>query len=258
MDDSSHRAPNADQRLDQISTQWSLLRLAHHDASSAGQARERMVLRYAPAVRSYIGALVREEHEADEIAQDVIVRLLKGDFGRASPERGRFRDLLKVAVKNMVRTHWQRQQRRGKRNVAVEQRATSAPTDEAGDAHWLSAWRNSLLEVAWRALEHFQQSTPGNSAYTLLRLRADFPDDDTSALAARLEQATGLSCRSDAVRQQLRRARLRFAQLLIEETARSLGTSTPAQVEEELADLALLEYVQDFLPPDWRDKGELR
>ena len=49
-----------------------------------------------------------------------------------------------------------------------------------------------------------------------------------------------------------------FAQLVVEEVARSLDWPVPEEVEQELVDLGLIKYVRDFLPPDWKTKGELR
>ena len=98
----------------------------------------------------------------------------------------------------------------------------------------------------------------GNVSYTLLRLRARYPDDDTGQLAGRLAGAVGRDYQLAAVRQQLRRARLRFAQLLVEEVSRSLDEPTPDRVEQELVDTGLMEYIRDFLPSDWRETGQLR
>jgi hypothetical protein len=49
------------------------------------------------------------------------------------------------------------------------------------------------------------------------------------------------------VRQTLHRAREKFAALLLEETARSLGTSERGRLQDELADLNLLKYCQPVL-----------
>ena len=56
-------------RLDQIPTQWSLLRIAHQNSmTGAGEARNVLVLRYAAAIRNYVGALIRNEYDADEVS----------------------------------------------------------------------------------------------------------------------------------------------------------------------------------------------
>src|SRR5262245_45571980 len=110
MDESLASLP---QRLEAMTTRWSLVRRAHGDSAvSAGQARSELVLRYSAAIRSYVRAIVRDDQVGDELAQDALVRLLSGDFAGADPARGRFRDLLKVAVRNMTRNRWAQQNRR--------------------------------------------------------------------------------------------------------------------------------------------------
>jgi DNA-directed RNA polymerase specialized sigma24 family protein len=246
-------------RLDEIATDWSLLRLAHQQTvTGAGPARDALALRYNGAIRGYVGALVKDAQDADELAQEALLRILRGDFARADPQRGRFRDFLKVAVHNLVRTYWNRKQRRAGKNVDVAQVAVADAGDPFSDAEWTARWQRSVLQLTWSALETHQRDHPGSIAWTLLRLRADHPDDDSTQLAARLSEAIGRSVRPATLRQHLRRARLRFAQLLIEEVARGLDEPTPQRVEEELVEVGLLEYVRDFLPPDWRQRGELQ
>jgi DNA-directed RNA polymerase specialized sigma24 family protein len=246
-------------RLDEIATDWSLLRLAHqHSVTGAGPARDALALRYNAAIRGYVGALVKDPQDADELAQEALVRILRGDFARADPQRGRFRDFLKVAVHNLVRTYWSRKQRRAGKDVDVARLADAGAPDPLSEAEWTARWQRSVLQLTWSALEAHQRAHPESIAWTLLRLRVDHPDDDSTRLAARLSEAVGRTVRPTALRQQLRRARLRFAQLLIEEIARGLDDPTPERVEEELGDIGLMEYVRDFLPPDWRQRGELR
>jgi RNA polymerase sigma-70 factor (ECF subfamily) len=242
-------------RLDDINTRWSLLRLAHRDAvSQCGPARNALVLCYARAIRGYVGAMITDSHDADELAQEVVLRLLRGDFAGADPQRGRFRDLLKVSVRNQVRTFLDKKKRRGGVDLDVNQ--FSDDTDDA-DPEWDQTWRNNVLDHTWSALEQHQRDHKGSVAFTVLRLRADHPDDDSPQLAQRLSQAVGKSVNAAAARQQLHRARFRFAQLLLEEIARSLSDPSPARVQEELAALGLLEHVREFMPSDWLQTGEL-
>jgi hypothetical protein len=244
------------QRLDQIETRWSLLRLAHQPTPGvAGPARNALAMLYRRAIRAYVGALVVDQQDADELAQEVLVRLLSGNFHRADPERGRFRDLLKVAVANLVRNFWSRKGRRAGDLHDVARLADGA--EDVADVQWLAGWRATLLENAWTALQSHERSHRGSIAYTVLRLRADNPDDDSPRLAERLSAVLGKPVRADALRQQLHRARLRFAQFLIEEVARSVHAPTPERVEEELIEVGLSDYVRDFLPPDWRETGSL-
>jgi DNA-directed RNA polymerase specialized sigma24 family protein len=258
MSEQTPDLPGQPTHLDQIATNWSLLRLAHQDSvTAAGPARNALVLRYAGAIRKFLGILVPQEQDADELSQEILVRLLRGDFARAAPERGRFRDYLAVAARNLVKAFWTRKARQTGQDLDVNQ--FEAPEEESPyDDQLLVTWRRSLLDMTWSALEEYQRTHKGSVSFTLLRLRADFPDDDSEQLAARLSDVLGRKVRADAVRQQLRRARLRFAQLLLEEVARGLDDPTPERVEEELVEIGLMDYVGDFLPPDWRTSGELR
>jgi RNA polymerase sigma-70 factor (ECF subfamily) len=247
--------PGPGSRLDAIATQWSLVRLAHTAGrpQDADAARQALVLRYARAVRRYVGGVVRSAPDADELAQDVIVRLLKGDFGGADPDRGRFRDLLRTAIRNMVHDHWARANRRP---AGVDPGALAG--DDAGpDDPWLASWRQNVLDHAWAALREHERSNPGSSAFTVLRLRADHPDDSFEQLAARVGEKLGAPVRPDACRQVVRRARVRFAELLVEEVRAGLADPSPDRVAEELAAVGLLEYIRDFLPPDWSASGRL-
>jgi RNA polymerase sigma-70 factor (ECF subfamily) len=212
-----------------------------------------LVLRYARAIRNYVGALIRDPQDADEVAQDLLVRLLRGQFAAANPQRGRFRHMLAVAAHNLVRNYWQRKRKQGMVNLDVESLAAPQTPSEL-EAQAAATWRQSMLELAWKALEEYERATPGSVAWTILRLRAEFPEVDSDGLAANLSERTGRLFRPDAMRQQLRRARVRFAQALVDEVARSLEEPTPERIEEEMIEVGLMEYVLGFLPPDWRTR----
>lgn len=240
------------QRLDALTTRWSLVRRAHGESVvSSDQARSELVLRYSASIRKYIRAIVRDDDKGDELAQDAVVRLLSGDFAGADPARGRFRDLLKVAVRNMVRNEWAKENRRRVADVDVNQIGNVSSED---DAAWVSGWRQNALDLAWGALENFERTQPASSAYTLLRLRAAFPDATSDELARKLSDRIGQPVSSEATRQKLRRARVKFAELLIEEIADGLEETSPDEVESELQALELFEYVRDLLPPDWKER----
>ena len=237
-------------RLDSITTRWSLVRRAHAGTETTMvDARQTLVLRYSAAIRNYLRAMTRSEEQADEVSQDVVVRLLKGDFAGANPNRGRFRDLMKTAVRNMVRNFWDREGRRRGANVDVAQLPVVSESDQ--EDSWTAAWRRNGLDLTWAALEDYQRAHPGSQAYTLLRLRVDHSDDTSDQMAERLSEKTGRPMRADSVRQQLRRARVRFAELLVQEIADGLEEPTPDTIQEELIGLGLFEYVRDIVPPDW-------
>jgi len=235
--------------LGAITTRWSLLGRAHEgSASLAREARHTLVLRYLPAIRRYVGAMLERDQDADDVTQDVVVRLLAGDFAGADPERGRFRDFLKVAIRNMVRNRWASQKRR--RSVDLDVGNLADERDDADDDPWLAEWRKGVLDLAWTSLEKYQKERPGSVAYTVLRLRVDHADDNSEQLAERLSQAVGQTVRAEALRQRLHRARAQFADLLIAEVAKGLHEPTPERIEEELVALELV----DLLPPEWKQR----
>jgi DNA-directed RNA polymerase specialized sigma24 family protein len=246
----------AHSRLDAINTQWSMVRAAHAAGrpEDAAAARKVLVLRYARPIRRYVGGIVGDAADADELAQEVVVRLLSGDFAGADAGRGRFRDLLKTAMRNMVRNHWAKANRR--RPADVDPDALAAAAGQTDDA-WDAAWRQTVLDHTWAALKEAERGSPGSPVHTVLRLRADFPDDTSDQLAARVGEKLGKPVRADACRQMVRRARLRFAELLLAEIGQGLADPSPDRIADELAALGLLENVRDFLPADWATTGKL-
>ena len=85
----------------------------------------------------------------------------------------------------------------------------------------------------------------GNLFHTVLRAAVDFPDEDSESLARRVSEATGNPLTAAAFRQQRHRARRRFAELLVEEVARTITNVTPELLAEELQELDLIKYVRE-------------
>lgn len=245
-------------RLDEMQTHWTMIRQAHDPADAASrEAMRRLVLRYQQAIRRYVGAMLRSDDQADEVVSDIIVKLLQGDFARATPQRGRFRDLLKVSVRNIVCSRWAKQ--KVAKEVAYDPALLPDQADDAchDSEDWLSDCRKAVLTTAWSALEAFEQRSTGSFAFTVLRLKADRPQSRSEELARVLAEQTGRPWTAEAFRKQLQRARREFARCLVDEVRNSLEQPSPAAIEEELVDLGLLEFVKDFLPPDWRERGVL-
>src|SRR6516225_8801909 len=96
--------------LGQISTPWTLLRLAHADSEASGDAKRLLVQRYGGAVYRYLLGALRDEQAALELFQEFALRFLRGDFHRADAEAGRFRDYLRGALIHLV-TDYHRQRR---------------------------------------------------------------------------------------------------------------------------------------------------
>src|SRR5262249_14359043 len=228
-------ATNEIENLDLITTHWSTL----------GDSN-RFLLRYAEAVRRYLLALLGNAEDADDVAHDFFVRVVERGFERADPDRGRFRDYLKVAVRNAALSHLRRKQRQPR---VLDAQVCAVPDPEAAaNGEWLREWPACVLERAWRALERHQRGSPDNLCHTVLRAHVEYPDDDSRALAGRVAAAAGRPLSPDAYRKQLSRARRLFAELVVNEVAQTLDCPTREEILEELAEIGLRDHVVPYLP----------
>lgn len=201
----------------------------------------RFVLRYGAAVRAYLRAILPTTDDADEVEQQFLLQVVAKGFPTVAPGRGHFRHYLSTIVKNAALAHVRKSSRlpAAAGDLAFIARETSA--DEACQR----AWRECLLQNAWNALRDHERRHKGNLCHTVLRAAVDFPDEDSESLARRVSLATGNPLTAAAFRQQRHRARRRFAELLVEEVARTITNVTPELLAEELQELDLLKYVRE-------------
>src|SRR5271163_2012289 len=137
----------ADERLEMISTRWTLLCRAHNCSDEeAAAARARLLESYGGAVRRYLLGALRDADAADELFQEFAYRFLHGDFRSANPERGRFRDFLKGVISNMSADHFKRRQRQLP-NLPQDFPEPAAPADL--DRAFQESWRDELLARTW-------------------------------------------------------------------------------------------------------------
>jgi len=249
--DTSNSGPKS--HLDAISTRW----------AQVGDPIQ-FVMRYAPAIRKYLAAILGNSADVDDVCQDFLLRSLSHHFAAASPDQGKFRKYLKSAVRNAALMHLRGQRRRQNISLAdLEEAAdphleplsfSALSLDPGEDAEWSQSWQQCLLDRAWRALHGcLRKETEGNILYTALRITADHPDEDSKQLAARVSEKLGRPVKPEALRQQLSRARRLFAELIVREISQSLEVKSADSVEQELIDIGLLPYVRKLLPEGWRD-----
>jgi RNA polymerase sigma factor (sigma-70 family) len=229
--------------LSDIQTHWSMVFQAHQgSAEEAYAAQEALMQRYGGAVHRYLLGITRDPDLAGDLAQEFALRFLRGDFRRADPRFGRFRNFIKTAVLNLVVDHHRRRRTRLQHLAEeVPEPITPAPDFSELDRRFIDCWREELLERAWADLARLQDRT-GQPFYTVLRLRADHPDLHSPEMADQLSERLGKPVNAGWVRQTLLRAREKFVALILEEVARSLGRPTPEQLDEELMDLGLWDY----------------
>jgi RNA polymerase sigma-70 factor (ECF subfamily) len=216
--------------LEQISTCWPSIR-----------DPIQFVMRYAQAIRRYVGAIVRDPHDAEEVTQEFLVRVFEKGFCPENVSRGRFRDYLRAAVRYVALDHL----RRKRPALPGEEFLAGVTQPGEADEAFAAEWRRCLLDRAWQRLESHQRQTPGNFDHWILRIHVDDPEGGAEQHATRLAEQTGKSVRTDAYRKQLSRARRRFAQFLVVEIRRTLQTPTAEAVERARRIVALFEATPD-------------
>jgi RNA polymerase sigma-70 factor (ECF subfamily) len=232
-----------DQRLCDISTIWSVVGLAHDGRTKAARAAQHWLLElYGGAIRRYLTASLRDPAAAEELFQEFALRFLNGSFHNADPRRGRFRDYVKTSLVHLIGNYRKQRQRQPRPlNPARPEPIDEAPASPDVDPVFLASWRDELLAQAWQALARAE--TPRTPPFhTVLRFRADHPELSSQDMAARLGARLGKPLTASGVRQMLHRARERFAGLLVEAVAQTLGDPTDDRLEAELIDLELYEY----------------
>ena len=237
---------NEETRLSRLETLWSVVHRAHGDQSiDARAAREEIMSRYGGAVRKYLLGALRDEEAADEVFQEFSLRMARGDFHRADPDRGQFRKFVKTALFRMI-VDYQRQRGKSAAQFDLEHAREPVDDDPHGDAAFAQSWRRDLIEKTLTALEARDRKT-GSHLFTVLQVRLQNPEMRSPELAELAGQSVNKSMSADNFRAILRRARVHFASLLLDEVAHSLTSGSPEELEAELAELDLLEYCRPAL-----------
>jgi len=115
-------------------TSWTLLAKAREQCDEGVRARELFARRYYRPVREFVLMLVQDAEKAQELSQEFFAKL-SGSGGlleHASPDKGRFHNFLKRALRNLVIDHHRRS--RGER--------LQTHPDQANDGGW------DVLELA--------------------------------------------------------------------------------------------------------------
>lgn len=215
-------------------TSWTLIRRA---GESDRDALERFARSYERPVRAYVAKRGFAGADADDVCQDVFVRLLQGrSLERAESARGRFRSFLLAIVVHVI------QDRLRRRRPDDAQASPAAPEPAAPPGPDPDFDREWALELFTRAFERLRETQPAQ--YDVLRAHlAGEPQD----------------------RQKLWIARGRFAARLRHEIA--LTCSSAADLAEEIAHFGPLlarggekggEISRDALPDEANREGESR
>lgn len=238
--------------ISRISTIWTLVRQAH--ASADGElresAQEQLLERYSGAIYRYLLKLEGNAEAADELFQEFAVGFIQGRYRHANPEKGRFRDYVKTSVIRLAHRHRRQQPKDLLVGEGVpEVVSPELPPNEADEIAFRDSCREELLAEAWQRLSR-EQETDGHAYFTVLDYRARNPESTSEQAAADLSrEAQGRgSFTAASVRKTLQRARVRFAEILLEQVRSMLGSDSVEDLEQELVDLQLHAWCRSALP----------
>jgi RNA polymerase sigma factor (sigma-70 family) len=245
--------PDAPQHFNEISTSSTLFRLAHDPGElpeRRNDARQVLVCRYLGAVRRYLAGALRGDPQGDvvvdELMSDFSLRIMEGKLQTFDAEHGRFRIYLRTILQNLVRDYH-------RRRYSLPGQMREAMPEVAEEAFDEQAFQQELrVAVTMHALEAMRTSVQANDdvLYTVLKLKADNSKLTAAVLAEELSTKLGREVNAKWVSKQLERARKRMRELVRLEVRESLQDPSEDSIDEELADLGMLEYVRDRRPAE--------
>jgi RNA polymerase sigma factor (sigma-70 family) len=208
------------------------------------------VERYYGTVLRFLMTIVKNDEMAVELANEFALRFLEGKYERFDPKRGRFRHYLKECLRNLVNDHWRKIQRRHEQPLPDSQLLppSDVPPPTLVDGKFAESFRMELISRTYTALAEFEKATR-TPHYTVLLVRTheDNRAKSSAELVELLSARLGKPLTVDNVRQLVRRARLKFAELLVADVRFALGEATTEQLQQELCDLNLFDYCKPLL-----------
>jgi RNA polymerase sigma-70 factor (ECF subfamily) len=233
-----------DGRLSQIETLWSIVYHAHaDDQPRQSEAQQALLTRYGPAIRSYLLAALKDPSAADDAFQEFAVQFLRGKFANVHEHKGRFRNFLKVILSRIVADHFRQGIRKPAQQLDPNLELADDAEARAREEEFTVVWRDELLARAWRDLAA-EEARVGKPWMRVLRLRVENPEWKSVQLAEALGEQIGEEVSAARLRVTLHRARERFSKLLIKAVTETLPDSEVETIEQELAELKLLQYCQ--------------
>jgi RNA polymerase sigma factor (sigma-70 family) len=232
-----------DNRLSRIATEWSVLRDAHAGATlKRSNAQEALLELYAGPVFRYLLGAVRDEETAEELCHEFAVRFLQGDFHRVTPGKKRFRDYVRKVLINLVNDYHRSRVHRPQLASPSRFDGVSPGNDPEEETTFDSLLQEEILNSTWSALEQLNRRY-----HAVLLLRSQNPDHSSRELAVQLGASLNEDVSPVSVRKNLERARLKFADLLVEQANNTLHCGSTEQLRRELKDLGLLGYGESAL-----------
>ena len=237
MPESDHNPESSPQHLF-VTTRWSVVLTARDKASPhSAAALETLCSTYWYPLYAFVRGLGHSPHDAQDLTQEFFARLLAKDYLRVvTPEKGRFRAFLRVAIRHFLSNERERRdaKKRGGGHTHVSfdsvlaerrfqnERADTLPPDCIYDR----GWALTLLQEAMGRLEHAYRNRPAEWQCYHPHLTADRKAIPYGEISATLGVTEG------AARAAMHRMRKSFRQIFRDAVADTVAA--PEEVEEEM------------------------
>lgn len=150
--------------LDRVSnlfdTDWALIDMASLDGTAAQTAMEQISRRYWPVIYGYARASGCDVHEASDITQGFLCDRMVGGklLESADKARGRFRALLRAAIRNYVLDARRRARGRSAKNPRIDTAGdvieTQPSAEVASESEFDTQWAAAIIR---RVLQHVRR-----------------------------------------------------------------------------------------------------
>ena len=226
-------------------TSWTLLNQANDIQVTEAvrtAARQEVIQRYLPFAERYLLlALGGRTELVPALISEFSVRVMNGNaLAHVTPEKGRFRDYLRTILKNLVRDHYRYQGRAHEQLNEMEEANIEA---KFSDQTFYQQWRIELTMQAMQAMGNSERARD-RELYAVLQLKMAPKKMSLAAMALQLTNVLGRPVNAAWVGRQTFAARERLRDLVRREVRKSLFDPTEEAVNEELADLGMLEFVR--------------
>jgi RNA polymerase sigma-70 factor (ECF subfamily) len=218
-------------------THWSVILAAGEQTSpQATAALEELCRSYWPPLYAYIRRRGYAQHDAEDLTQGFFAMLIESNlFGRADPEKGRFRSFMLVMLNHYLNDAYHRanaaKRGGGKAVVSLDDQAGESlvvPGSELSpEMEFQRNWATTVLRQALTRLQTESARTDKRGMFEALRpfLEGEAEHGDYAEVAARL----GMT--SNRVAVSVYRLRQRYGELVRSEIARTV--TRPDEVEDE-------------------------
>ncbi|TWU42373.1 RNA polymerase sigma factor [Novipirellula artificiosorum] len=231
-------------RFDRFATtHWSVVLSAKQGSESqVHEALETLCQTYWYALYAYVRRSDYASHDAEELTQEFLTRLVQRDFlGSVEPQRGRFRSFLLAAMKHFLSHERERAKalkRGGGRGVLsldfhrAEKDYRSEPVDAMTPQRLFDRrWALTILENAMTVLQERYAASGKSDLFVKLQPCLTQASDSPSYRVI----ANELSLSEGAVKVAVHRLKRDYRRLLKQQVSQTL--ENPDDVEDELRDL---------------------